>query len=71
MESYRKLQETGYEGSLEDYMRGNHERQKKTLENCGISLDFFGASALGEAGMIHKRVSAKAYIRAEMHAHIF
>ena len=61
LESYRKLQEVGYEGSLEDYVRGNHERQKKTLENYGISLDFFGASALGEAGTIHKRVSAKVF----------
>ena len=28
MESYRKLQEAGYQGSLEDYVRGNHVRQK-------------------------------------------
>lgn len=61
MESYRKLQEAGYKGTLEDYVRINHENQKKTLENYGISLDFFGASALGEAGLIHKQVSAKVF----------
>ena len=61
MESYRRLQEAGYEGTLEDYVRGNHEDQKKTLENYGISLDFFGASALGEAGSIHGQVSAKVF----------
>lgn len=61
MESYRKLQEAGYEGTLEDYVRANHEEQKKTLENYGISLDFFGASALGEAGSIHKQVSAEVF----------
>ena len=61
MESYRKLQEAGYQGSLEDYVRGNHVGQRKTLENYGMSLDFFGASALGEAGTIHKRVSAKVF----------
>lgn len=61
MESYRKLQEEGYEGSLVDYVRGNHEKQKETLSNYGISLDFFGASALGEAGRIHKRVSAEVF----------
>ena len=61
MESYRKLQEEGYEGSLEDYVRGNHEKQKETLSNYGISLDFFGASALGEAGEIHNRVSAEVF----------
>lgn len=62
VESYRRLQEeTGYEGTLEDYVRMNHENQKKTLKNFGISLDFFGASALGEAGLIHKQVSAKVF----------
>ena len=61
MESYRKLQEAGYKGELEDYVRGNHEKQKETLVNYGISLDFFGASALEEAGTIHKQVSAKVF----------
>lgn len=61
MESYRRLQETGYEGTLEDYVRDNHENQRKTLENYGISLDFFGASALGAAGSIHRQVSAKVF----------
>lgn len=61
MESYRKLREEGYEGTLEDYVRGNHERQKETLKNYGISLDFFGASALGDAGEIHKSVSSKVF----------
>lgn len=61
MESYRKLQEAEYEGTLEDYVRVNHENQKKTLENYGISLNFFGASALGEAGSIHRQVSAKIF----------
>ncbi len=61
MESYRKLQEEGYNGTLEDYVRSNHENQKDTLRKYGISLDFFGASALGDAGAIHKRVSAKLF----------
>lgn len=61
MESYRKLQESGYQGTLEDYVRANHENQKKTLENYGIRLDFFGASALGEAGAVHRQVSANIF----------
>ena len=61
MESYRKLQEGGYEGTLEDYVRGNHEGQKETLKKYGISLDFFGASALDDAGDIHKQVSGKVF----------
>lgn len=61
LESYRKLKEEGYKGSIEDYVTSNHESQKKTLENYGISLNFFGASALGEAGEIHKQVSAEVF----------
>ena len=61
LESYRKLKETGYKGSIEDYVTSNHESQKKTLTDYGISLDFFGASALGEAGEIHKHVSAEIF----------
>ncbi len=61
VESYRKLQEVGYEGTIEDYVRGNHERQKETLEKYGISLDFFGASALDEAGEVHKYVSGEVF----------
>lgn len=61
LESYRKLQESGYKGTLEDYVRSNHENQKKTLDNYGISLNFFGASALGDAGSIHKQVSSKIF----------
>ena len=59
LESYRKLKEEGYGGTIEDYVRENHESQKKTLEDYGISLDFFGTSALGEAGKIHKEVSTE------------
>lgn len=62
-ESYRKQKEAGYEGRLEDYVAANHESQKKTLEDYGISLDFFGASALGEAGEIHRQMSAEIFHR--------
>ena len=61
LESYRKLKESGYEGSIEDYVTSNHESQKKTLTDYGISLNYFGASALGEAGAIHKKVSAEIF----------
>lgn len=62
-ESYRQQKEAGYEGRLEDYVAANHESQKKTLEDYGISLDFFGASALGEAGEIHRQMSAEIFRR--------
>ena len=48
LESYRKLKENGYEKTIEDYVKSNHLSQKKTLEDYNISLNIFGASALGE-----------------------
>ena len=61
MEAYRKLKEEGYQGTMEEYVRGNHEKQKKTLDDYGISLNLFGASALGEAGKMHSKVSAEVF----------
>ncbi|MDE6595970.1 MAG: class I tRNA ligase family protein, partial [Oscillospiraceae bacterium] len=57
-ESYRKLiEEQGGSGTIEDFVRGNHEAQKKTLEDYGISLNLFGASGLGKTAETHNKVS--------------
>lgn len=58
LESYRKGKESGYQGTIEDYVTANHESQKNTLAAYGISLDFFGASALGKSGEAHRKVSS-------------
>lgn len=58
VESYRNLKESGeFTGSIEDFVQMNHESQKKTLAAYDISLDLFGASALGTSGKIHKEMS--------------
>ncbi len=58
VESYRKLREDGeFDGTIEDFVRANHESQKDTLEKYGISLSLFGASGLDEAKDIHAEVS--------------
>lgn len=57
-ESYRKLCAEGkFEGSIQDFVRSNHEAQKKTLDDYMISLDIFGASGLGRTAEIHNQVS--------------
>ena len=56
-ESYRKLCEGGYTGTIEDFVKENHESQKETLEKYEISLNLFGASGLGETAEVHKEVS--------------
>ena len=60
-EAYRKLKEDGYTGTIEEYVLGNHEKQKKTLEDYKISLDMFGASAFGKTGKMHSRYSAEVF----------
>ena len=50
MEAYRKMKENGYQGTMEEYVMGNHDKQKKTLSDYKISLNLFGASAFGKTG---------------------
>lgn len=60
--SYLKLvEEEKYEGSIQDYVRGNHEKQKEVLDKYEISLNLYGASALDKAGEIHKEVSKEIF----------
>ena len=57
LESYRKLKEEGFTGTLEEYVLKNHKSQKETLDRYEISPNLFGASALGRSGEIHQEVS--------------
>ena len=61
LESYRKLKEEGYKDTIEEYVKTNHLSQKKTLEDYDISLNIFGASALGRSGEIHNEVSEEIF----------
>ena len=58
LETYRKKCEEGYTGTLEDMVSEYHERHKIDLKKFDISLDFFGASAIGAAVPFHKEVSS-------------
>lgn len=57
METYRKLQEQGYQGSMQDMVNEYHLRHKEDLKKFDISLDFFGASAVGDAVDNHRETS--------------
>ena len=58
-EGYRKEVEAGtFSGSLEDYVRRNHDRQRATLEAYDISLDVYEGSGLGHCGEVHRITSA-------------
>lgn len=59
-EGWRKKVEAGeFEGSLEDFVRSNHEKQKATLASYAISPNLFGASGLGRTKEIHAEVTLK------------
>lgn len=57
-EGWRVKVENGeFEGSLEDFVRSNHEKQKKTLAAYGISPNLFAASGLDRSKEIHAEVT--------------
>ena len=56
-EGYRKAQEQGFEGTIEDYVLQFHTLQKESLSDYDISLNLFAASALGPAKDIHQDLS--------------
>jgi len=60
---YEQAAKDGFAGSLIDYVTKNHINQKETLSKYQISLNLFGASALGEAGEIHTALSADIFRR--------
>jgi len=57
VESFRKLKEAGYDGTIEDYVNQNHEDQKATLAKYNISLNLYATSAFGCSGAFHQEVS--------------
>ena len=60
MEGYRKkVEEEGYEGTITDYVRSNHDAQKTALDSYEISLDLFEGSGLEPARTHHHRLTAE------------
>lgn len=53
-EGYRKAVEAGFDGTIADYVKLNHDSQEQTLADFGISLDIFEGSAIGHAAEVHQ-----------------
>ena len=54
MEGYRKkVEQEGFEGSITDYVQGNHNDQKSALDAFEIELDLFAGSGLEPAKRYH------------------
>lgn len=59
-EGYRTLTASGtFDGTIEDYVRKNHDRQKATLDAYHISLSIYEGSGLGHSGDVHQLISRK------------
>ncbi|MBQ8687575.1 MAG: class I tRNA ligase family protein [Ruminococcus sp.] len=57
-EGWRQKVEKGeFEGSLEDFVRRNHEKQKQTLADYAIEPNLYAASGLDRAKEIHAEVT--------------
>ncbi len=62
VEKYRQVKEAGLaKGSMIDFVEGNHNSQKQTLDKYHISLNLFGASGLGKSGAMHTEYSAELF----------
>ena len=59
-EGYRKLVDAGaFDGTIEEYVKRNHDAQKATLDAYDISLSIYEGSGLGHAGTVHQAVSER------------
>ncbi|MCI9128909.1 MAG: class I tRNA ligase family protein [Eggerthellaceae bacterium] len=59
-EGYRKAVEAGeFAGTIDEYVMGNHIRQKETLDAFDVSLDIFEGSGLGRCKDVHQSLSEK------------
>lgn len=59
-EGYRKEVEAGtFDGTIEEYVQRNHDRQKKTLDSFDISLDIYEGSGIGHCAQTHRELSSR------------
>jgi len=53
----KKVADGEFEGTLEEFVQSNHDKQKNTLKSYGISPNLFGASGLGRSKEIHAELT--------------
>ncbi|MFP4384262.1 MAG: class I tRNA ligase family protein [Spirochaetia bacterium] len=58
VEQYRQKVESGsFEGSLDDFVKTNHERQKEVLDKYLVGINLYAASSFSRSAEIHREVS--------------
>ncbi len=63
LETYRKMVNNGYNGTIEDMVLGFNKNHIKTLADYEIGVDWFEGSAIGESKEMHKKVSEEFFER--------
>lgn len=60
LENYRQLVANGaFEGTIDEFVMFNHNRQKEALKLYNINIDLFNASSIGRSAEIHRIVSSE------------
>lgn len=60
LEYYRQLVQKGsFEGTIDEFVQFNHNRQKEVLKLYDIDINLFAASSIGQAAEIHREVSSE------------
>lgn len=58
LEYYRQIVEKGeFEGTIQEFVQFNHNRQKEVLQAYNISLNLFAASSFSRSAEIHREMS--------------
>ncbi|MGE5630551.1 MAG: class I tRNA ligase family protein [Caulobacteraceae bacterium] len=70
-EHYRKLVGSGaFEGTIDDFVRLNHSKQKEVLDFYHVDINLFAASSFGPAAGIHREVSSNFIRRLYENGHL-
>ncbi|MDO5329252.1 MAG: class I tRNA ligase family protein [Coriobacteriia bacterium] len=54
-EGYRKLE--GFDGTIQDYVKMNHDAQLETLKKYEVDLSIFEGSGIGKCGEAHQKMT--------------
>ena len=61
VEHHRKITVEGYQKSLIEFVKDNHNQQVDTLAKYQVSPNLFAASGLGRAAEIHTKISKEIF----------
>ncbi|MBF0359404.1 MAG: class I tRNA ligase family protein [Oligoflexia bacterium] len=71
VENYRQISTSGeFKGTIEDFVRFNHNRQIEALKAYSVDLNLFAASGLDLSGEIHRQLCGEFFKRLYENGHL-